>query len=443
MSSSGTKPRIHWVSPLPPAETDIAEYTRRILPALSERSELTLWTDRQDWSEGLDRKANVRAFASDSIETLTQSLGNCRPGQPEAVFLHIGNNWQFHAGIARLAQQIPAYVVLHDVALLDFFRDLSGQGKIRRLGLLQDVVRWYGADAAMEIAAVLTGGLTGPDLYGRYPLWEIGIGRAAGVVVHTKPAEAIVGERAPVPVYRLELPFRAGGNGSPNRRNDGPLRFVQFGHIGPNRRLDVIFEALGQASRKIPDFDFIFDVFGKLWDPALFKRLAADYGISDKIRFRGFVSETELDEAISDAHLVFNLRNPTMGEASGSQLRIWANAAYSVVTDIGWYATLPSDTVAKVPAADERTGLLQVLERLHKNRAVGQQSGAAGLRLVGEKHTPERYADDIVSLAEKSARDIANQLLRESAERVLARGGGSELFARRIEERLGSGFLVS
>ncbi len=38
--------KINWFSPLPPARTDIAEYTVRVLPGLIKNCQLELWTDQ-------------------------------------------------------------------------------------------------------------------------------------------------------------------------------------------------------------------------------------------------------------------------------------------------------------------------------------------------------------------------------------------------------------
>ena len=78
--------------------------------------------------------------------------------------------------------------------------------------------------------------------------------------------------------------------------------------------------------------------------------------------FHGFTSEKKLDEALSQAHLAINLRYPTMGEA-WSQLRIWAHASQSG-SQVGWYATLPPDTVRFVrPDTNEVADIQKVCTR--------------------------------------------------------------------------------
>ena len=121
---------------------------------------------------------------------------------------------------------------------------------------------------------------------------------------------------------------------------------MQFGYIGPNRRLEQILEALSELTESM---DFSFSIFGKLWDADRIYKTIRDLGLSGRVEVRGFVQEAILDSELRRADVVFNLRYPTMGEASGSQLRIWNAGAASIVTKDGWYGSLPDDTVFSAP----------------------------------------------------------------------------------------------
>ena len=57
--------RLNWFSPLPPAKSGIADYTFGILPELSSRAEVTLWTDRAGWDSRLEKYAEVRHYRPD------------------------------------------------------------------------------------------------------------------------------------------------------------------------------------------------------------------------------------------------------------------------------------------------------------------------------------------------------------------------------------------
>ncbi len=75
------------------------------------------------------------------------------------------------------------------------------------------------------------------------------------------------------------------------------------------------------------------------------------------VTLHGFVPAEDLEAALTSAHLAINLRFPTMGEASVSQLQIWDHALPSLVTRVGWYATLPQETVAFVRPEHEITDI--------------------------------------------------------------------------------------
>lgn len=116
MNTMQLRPTIHWVSPLPPAHTDIAHYTARIMPELSAVAEVILWTDAHEWDVSLERFCTIRHFDPDTA--LPRDFTQARRGSgPEILFIHIGNSWVFHAGLMRLAQRIPSIVVLHDLAI--------------------------------------------------------------------------------------------------------------------------------------------------------------------------------------------------------------------------------------------------------------------------------------------------------------------------------------
>jgi glycosyltransferase involved in cell wall biosynthesis len=415
MSGSG-KPRIHWVSPLPPAETDIAHYSARILPELAERSDLVLWTDAPGWDASLEDICPVRQLdpghqsPGDFAQVGSGSEGN------DTVFIHIGNSWVFHSGLLRLARQIPSVIVLHDLAIQELCFDtirnrLWSEGAYR-----EDMQRWYG-ETGLDLAERLLAETISPrDVSTSAPGFEVTLDRAVSVVTHTPGALAAVADRKVLPCYQLDLPFRATSGSEAQRATEGPLRLVQFGYIGPNRRLDQVLDTLSGLKDEIP---FRFDIMGKVWNPSYIQERIDGLDLSGHVEIHGFVDEAELDATLAQAHLVFNLRHPTMGEASGSQLRIWDASAASVVTDQGWYESLPDETVFKIPVEGEADALRALLRRLAADREYGRQVGEAGRARLVARHGPARYADGIVHVARQFGPDARLALLARRGRRLL------------------------
>lgn len=410
------KPKVHWVSPLPDAQTDIAHYTNRILPELAEATDLTLWTDARSWDCSLEHICPVRFLDPDHV--LPEDFASAaRSDGPDAIFVHIGNSWVFHSGFLRLVRRIPSIIVLHDLAIQELCFDAIHNGLFPRATFEGDMARWHGRAGLHAAQKVFDNEMTPIELSKTYPGFELTLDRAVSVLVHTPAAYQATKKTGIAPIYHLDLPFRPSVPTAPaERAQTGPLHFVQFGYIGPNRRLEQVLEALSPLRH---DIDFRFDIMGNVWDPAYLKGRLNDLGLSDRVCIHGFVPETKLDASLAKAHLVFNLRHPTMGEASGSQLRIWNAAAAAVVTDLGWYGSLPDETVFKIPLDEEKTSLQALVRRLDADRTLGQGIGAAGRARLQSYYTPALYAQGVAQVARRFAEDAATALRASSARKTL------------------------
>jgi glycosyltransferase involved in cell wall biosynthesis len=427
---------VHWVSPLPPAETDIAHYTARILPELAESVDLTLWTDEEDWDPALEAHCPVRHFEPDRL--LPRDLvaaGQKGAAGGEVIFLNIGNYWLYHSGILALSRRLPAVVVLHDIAIQDLFCEAIRYQRTDRAGYLAGMARWYGAEGESLARRMLELEVTPAEVTPKAPGFELTLERAISALTHTRMAFDSVVSRDLLPVHLLDLPFApAAEPPSPERDRDGPLRLVQFGYIGPNRRLEPVLEVLAGLADTV---DFRFDIMGKIWDPGHIEDRIAALGLSDRVLVHGFVKEPALDYCLSKAHLVFNLRYPSVGEASGSQLRIWNAAAAAVVTDTGFYASLPEDTVFKISHAEEAQALRELILRIDADRGLGAGIGRAGWDRLQQYHTPKRYAAGIAEVARQAVADGGRSLLARRGRDLLARAPGpSGLLRDRLARQL-------
>lgn len=407
---------IHWVSPLPPLQTDIAHYTRRILPALASKADVVLWTTQHEWDDDINQYAIVRRFDHKSRYPMDFSQINVARNRINAIFFNIGNSWVFHREIYLLAKRIPGIVVMHDLVLQEFFRDLLHNKDIDRFFYINLMRRYYGFDAGHIAEQICETLQMTPAIMEKYPLFEGTMDRAVAALVHTRMGAKQTADRQLMPSYRLDLPFPVRRQASAERSENGPLRLLQFGHIGPNRRLVEIIQALGTRAEEIP---FQFDILGEVWDRALIEKTIRDNRLEEKVLIHGFVPETDLDDAIAKAHLVFNLRYPSMGEASGSQLRIWDHAALSVVTRTGWYDELPDDCVIKIGIGDESREIAALLEGLRGDRAQFRLIAETGRRQMERYHTPDRYADGIVEIAKNFRQDTRDRLYLDACTGLL------------------------
>jgi glycosyltransferase involved in cell wall biosynthesis len=385
--------KLNWFSPLPPAKTEIAYYTARIVRELAKRAEVTLWTDQAKWDADLEADACVRRYKAGPDFWAELNRG-------DMSIYHIGNNALFHNWIWQVSREHPGVVILHDLHLHHFFAGVYC-GEARGMNeYLAQMEFYYGEEGRRDSEDCFRRGA--PDIHylaERYPLTLLALENALGVLVHTRGAFEILKQENRWPVVYAPLPYMAAAAAhvhAPGCRKDGLHQLILFGHLGDNRRLDVLFQALAELPAKDK---FHLDIYGQLWDKNLVLAQVRSLNLKNHVTLHGFVAEDELKAALTRASLAINLRYPTMGEASASQLRIWSHSLPSLVTEVGWYATLPADSVAFVRPETEVADIKAHLNALLEDPERFIRMGARGRQVLEEEHQPESYVQAILDLA--------------------------------------------
>jgi glycosyltransferase involved in cell wall biosynthesis len=403
--------RINWFSPLPPAKSGIADYTLGILPTFSKKAEVILWTDQTDWEPSLEQYAQIQTYKSGKTDWPTLN-------RAAVSFYNIGNNHRFHTSIWQVSKQSPGVVVLHDFRLHDFFESLyRGVWRDER-GYLAQMEACYGEEGLKAAAEFVTAEQADYDsMAQRFPMFPLVLEDSLATVVHTEEAYTEVKSASRGPVVYTPLPFSGELQGKRSiSENGAPYSLIVFGHIGRNRRLESVLEALCL----LPERErFHLDIYGEIDDPRSLRNRIHDLKLKQIVTVHGYAPNEELDRALQAASLAINLRYPTMGEASASQLRIWTHALPTLVTKVGWYASLSEETVSHVRPEHEvddiRSHLLSFLEDPKRFARKGEQ----GLRFVEREHHPERYVSTLMSLASNTA----ELNLRKSAYDLAKRSG--------------------
>lgn len=430
--------KLNWFSPLPPAATDIAHYTTRVLGALSAQSEVTLWTDQDRWDSSLHKQAEARRYKLRRMRWAELNRG-------DMSIYHIGNNALFHGPIWQVSQRHPGIVVLHDLRLHHFFAGLYINRWRDLEAYLVQMEFYYGAAGRADaVAWIAQRGLSINEMAERYPLTLLALENALGVLVHTEEAFHQLTSVNLWPVAYAPLPFAAARNGergrlpsSESKTAGPPYRLIVFGYIDSNRRLEQLLKALADFPERER---FRLNIYGQLADEKGVRRQVSSLGLKAMVKLRGFAPETELDAALRSAHLAVNLRYPTMGEASGSQLRIWSHALPSLVTEVGWYATLPADAVAFVRPLHEIEDIQTHLRAFLSDPARFARMGEKGYRVLEEQHAPEAYARSIMSLVTRAQEYRSHSAVYKLARRAVAEvsawtGGAAAHEALRVAAR--------
>jgi hypothetical protein len=383
--------RTLWFSPVPPGRTDVARYSARVIPHLAQLIDLDV-VRPDGMPEGRD--------------LLSSPIGNLNIRELNASRIcvyNVGNNPVFHGQILQMAMRHPGIVVLHDRSMQDLCYAILGNplnGDYDASSYRAAMSRWYGRKGSEAARSASGGEMPVSQLSQEFPLFEVALQRALGAVTHNPEVAEEIAERFPgMPVATLHLPYdqQMSTRSAHTLGPDRPIRLVMFGYLNPNRRLCEFLRAWAQSPWKDR---FELDLAGEMNNGPEARAVMTETGLCAQIRDHGFLPDHQLDVLISQAHLVLNLRNPTMGEASGSQLRIWANGAASVVSDTGWYRQLPEGSVLRIGTDNEHCDLLRLLEDLAEYRVDLSGIGRRGAECLAACD-PSTYASSLFQWLEE------------------------------------------
>jgi glycosyltransferase involved in cell wall biosynthesis len=411
-------PRIAWLSPMPPAKSGIASYSKAVL-------------------DGLDR-IGYSAHRFEPVWPVRPKHEGTIPWHSMGVY-HLGNNVEFHRDVYRHAIQTPGLVVIHDLALDDFVRGMIVGGDPLGHQAMRE-----GLANAPRLRDLPDAALNEPL---RVPFVAHVARRARGIVAHSPFVERYLrafGCRTPIhvvphPVVERDASVkRARGRRSVLR---GPLEVVGmqrlvgvFGDQNAAKLIDVVLAAaallpsdvhVALVGRRIEGYDLDAVVRGS--------------GLGPRVHVHTDVSDDDFLAWIGASDVAVDLRFPHRGEVSGSLARSMQVGRPTLVSATGTYLDLPEDVVVRVPAGrPEPARVAAALEPLLSDEARRDRIGSAALDHVAELARTEATAHGYAA-----AIDGTLALLRDPTRRALARWGGALVDLGVTEETLSRGYGLS
>ncbi len=383
-----TRLALNFVTPLPPLATEIANHSLLVLTALAPHADVLVWTEQSAWESPAG--CQVRRLHSHDIPVAALS-------RAPATFYNLGNHAGFHATIWQASRRAPGVVILHDTYLQNFFLGMASSPS-RRADYFAMMARFHGTKAQAEAIALLTRGEG--DLIAmmrNYPLTQAALEGSRGIVVHNQDEVERLRRLTASPVWHVPLAGPGSAASRPlSRRRREPLRLIVFGHIGSNRRVLQTLRALAVSSVRAR---YRLDIYGRVENADAVATEIESLGLSQQVALHGFVPAAQLDDALAEADLALNLRSPTLGEASSSQLRIWANALPSLVTRAGWYAGLSDDFVGFVRPEHEAEDIETHLVAFAHDPGPYIRSGLASRSHADAVHSADGYATALMEIA--------------------------------------------
>lgn len=227
-----TKPRLAYVSPLPPVRSEIADYSRELLPDLARYYRIEVVVDQPEVSD---------PWLTANFPVRTAGWFEENGGLYDRILYHLGNS-EHHRHMFNLIDRHPGVVVLHDFHLGGVLDRMGKTGYAA--GILQkELYRSHGCSALVELAERGEAAAVR-----KYPCNLSVIEGADGVIVHSRQAidlaerwygsEAVQGWHL-LPLIRQAAPPGDAGNSMrvAEQYRDAVERFAQDGPHASRRRL--------------------------------------------------------------------------------------------------------------------------------------------------------------------------------------------------------------
>lgn len=386
--------KINWFSPVLPDRSGIASVTSNLLPVMSSQAELTLWTNNENYDRELEQYAKIQHYHNANYWHYgdLQLLNDA-----DATIYNIGNNAGYHSNIWCASQYYSGIVILHDMKLFDLFRSICMHSSNGKNSLIKLASTFYNSDSKKIVNDILNSKVALDSVANKVDFAELALRNAKAVIVHSLDTFEQLKQICSIPVYYLNLPYKIKKEKQliKLKKKKRTYRLILFGRGLDNRRVISILKALSRFAKKK---QFTLDVIGKVVDKQVIFKAIKALGISKIVQYYEHLPDAMLDKFLSNADLAFNLRYPTMGEASYSQLTIWEHSLPSLVTNIGYYRNLPTHTVAHVNIESEIDDIIKILADFIQYPEKYWKMGEAGRAYLEQWSNPQDYVQSIIEI---------------------------------------------
>jgi glycosyltransferase involved in cell wall biosynthesis len=412
------RPRLAYVSPLPPEHTGIASYSLELLPELARYYDIDVIVD-QDEIDSTWVNANAGVY---SIAWFAK-YGH----RYDRVLYQIGNS-PFHAHMWDLLERFPGVIVLHDIFLGDatYYRSEHGTGPLLGLPMRLYADHGYGALATYAHSKDIQAAIQ------NYPYSLCLIQAAMGVIVHSEHAKTLAGQRynaqlaerfAVIPHLRVLPPLadKQAARAALGIEQDIFL-VCSFGHIVSNKMYAELIEAW-LASPLAANKDCLLVLVGASNGEygAMLVRQISESGLSDRIKITGWADDANFKAYLNAADLAVQLRQESRGESSGSVLDCMALGLPTICNAHGSMAELPPEGVWRLKDNFKNAELTEALTILwrepSKRHNLGQSARQAVQQAFAPWHCAELYRDSIEDFYAQPTQS-RSQLIRSLADRL-------------------------
>jgi glycosyltransferase involved in cell wall biosynthesis len=388
VAAARARPKLAYVSPLPPERSGISDYSGELLPELSRYYEIDVVVAQPEVSDSYI-KATLPIRSVDWFRKHASDY--------DRVLYHFGNS-TFHRHMFGLLREIPGVVVLHDFFLGNVIAQMDGP-EVHPSRWELELFNSHGYEAIRQrFHATDT-----DEVIWRYPCNLNVLQRAQGIIVHSANSLRLArqwygndcSDWAMIPLLRVARGDRDGGAAREAMGLDAADFLVcAFGMLGPsklNHRLLQAWLNSDLAHNKTCRLIFVGENVSNNYGKELVKTIRRNQA-EEHVRITGWVDMDLFRQYLATADIAVQLRTLSRGETSAAVFDCMNYGAATIVNANGSMADLDEEAAWKLPDEFTDAQLTEALETLWQDAELRKRLGDRGQEIVVARHNPRRCA---------------------------------------------------
>ena len=404
------KPKMAFVSPLPPAKSGIAGYSAVLLPFLSAHYDIELITD----IEAPHDLPGIHEWPLRSVPWFREHAH-----QYDRVLYQLGNSPE-HAATLDLIQNVPGVVILNDFYLSGLKSWLEQHN--HQTGVWAEALYASHGFSALDVWSK-----NPHQALGNYPVNLEQLQLAKGVLTHSVFSKEMarqwygtdVADSIQVVPLLRQMPARSSREVARKRLGIHPeAKLVcSFGFIDQAKHSKLLLQAWAQIRLTgLTDSHLVFvgQNEGGVYGESLVHSIEQS-GRQNCVTITGYVDASVYADYLLAADVAVQLRSMSRGETSAAALDCLAAALPTIVNAHGAMAELPAEVVWQLKDEFSVEDLIQALEVLLANEPRRKSLSQAAEKYIQEFHQPAHCAlqyqlaiENLYNGQQQTALEIAN-----------------------------------
>jgi glycosyltransferase involved in cell wall biosynthesis len=374
-----------------PLKSGISDYTEELLPHLSGHFDIDLFLEPglTPASEEIHKYCKIKSFNDKQF----------RAGDYTEILYNFGNSFYPNEYIYQALLKYSGILILHDYVLIGFYAEKYYSDK--NAAALITILKRYYAEEGEEIAqSIITRApvqiwdtMKGID----FPLNEEIISHSKAIIVHSHFSKDRITEK-----FKTKIEIIPHHGHHQKAFDDNKTKYelgvktdeiliCSAGFINKNKRFNITVPAV----RNLKNSKWKYLIIGKD-NSGIISGLIKN-GEKNFI-IKSYLKLEDMERYISASDICINLRFPSMGESSGSLLRMMGYKKPVIVSDCASYSEFPDYSVVKINTdIYEREMLTTCLRELINNPKLREAIGFEAGKYVEEECNIKDCADKYAS----------------------------------------------